>query len=602
MAWALATAESTSGSDGLLEHGLVAREDRSQSQGIAKDLTTIQDPHVAAHGYGLDQMSDLETSQHKDKSRGQGHDGGEGQGIAEDLTTIMSRHVVDQVNGPGVAEDPVMIRDKHASQEQVHEGVEMDAVMLMQNGQQVGYFEEAEIEVFVQEFRERVWKLRAGDPRKARDAVQLTKNLVVRGLQSRLPAIRQVSRQLDTAIAGFWEGLEGIMNVHQNGKWVTRFWKRIRTQARRVSRTAKQNKQILKDMEVDVAEDIENAAICSQEPDASETRATSSGHRERVQEAHDEEMDVVSAMQRSTPPWRSRPEPRDKWLKDDRRRRRTHVRTFRRRSRSRTPDRKRKGTQKGRSTSTAPRAPKAKARPSTNSGARSSTDVVEIVENPRERDDFTVERAIRLWRELMGLAAHNEPGNAMGLADYMVDNLRASADDMDLSEVHTMLTALVQLQALIGAQASQVLQDRVQEIQRDSEAFVEVPVEEEDTNALMQRSMNRATAEDGVSTFGHWLQRMSDALVDMGPVDAALCSQLLLSQLRTRYGQGAGRFFMGERAASLEALAIAHQGSPVTEEQIRASPEGQNWSRHWWTTLPASERKNRFMPGSSMRR
>ena len=185
----------------------------------------------------------------------------------------------------------------------------------------------------------------------------------------------------------------------------------------------------------------------------------------------------------------------------------------------------------------------------------------------------------------MGLAAHNERGNAMGMADYMVDNLRAAVDDMDMVEIHTMLTALVQIQALIGAQASQVLQDRVQEIQRDSEAFVEVPVEEDDTTELMQRSMNRATAEDGISTFGHWLQRVSDSLVDMGVEDAALCSQLLLAQLRTRYGQGTGRTFMGERAASLAALAIAHQGSPATEEQIRASPFSRDWSRMWWETL-----------------
>ena len=304
------------------------------------------------------------------------------------------------MDGPGMEGDLVTIRHKHVQQARQQDGMDVDDLVFMQNGQQVGYFEEAEAEMLVQEFRERVWKVRAGDPRKARDVIVLTRNQVARGLQSRLPAIRQVSRMLESAMVDLWDGLSGLVNVHtnQNGKWATRFWKKVRMQARRVSRTAKHNKEILANREMDAEEDAGNDDACQEPGGHGAEAATSSSQQRPVRKQDEEEMDVVSTMQRGLPPWRSKPEPRDKWLKDDRRRRRTHARNFRRPSRSKTPDRRKKGTSKGKSSTraseagTCARPAKAKARPSANAGARSSTDVVEVEDGTREREDFTVAR------------------------------------------------------------------------------------------------------------------------------------------------------------------------------------------------------------------
>ena len=173
---------------------------------------------------------------------------------------------------------------------------------------------------------------------------------------------------------------------------------------------------------------------------------------------------------------------------------------------------------------------------------------VVVEDGPPQR--MTPADAVQLWRRLIEFSPEGETGQPMGLPTYMIDNLRATAADMDAAEVHTMLAALVQLQALVAAQATEVLNERLQEI----------AAEGVDESALMQGSMTIATAEDGISTFGHRLQKASDALSEMGPKSAKVCARLLQQELKHRYGSGGGRAMMGERARGLEALAIAYIG------------------------------------------
>ena len=72
--------------------------------------------------------------------------------------------------------------------------------------------------------------------------------------------------------------------------------------------------------------------------------------------------------------------------------------------------------------------------------ARGSNEVVAINdEGPAE--PLTGERVVRLWRELLGLIAADEPANAgpMGLPQYVQDNLDMTLSEMNLEEANTML-------------------------------------------------------------------------------------------------------------------------------------------------------------------
>ena len=82
---------------------------------------------------------------------------------------------------------------------------------------------------------------------------------------------------------------------------------------------------------------------------------------------------------------------------------------------------------------------------------------------------------MRLWRELLGLVADDEPANAgpMGLPQYVRDNLEVTLSEMNLEEASATLTAVVQVQSLIMAQVSQAVQavqDRVREAAREAQA------------------------------------------------------------------------------------------------------------------------------------
>ena len=126
-------------------------------------------------------------------------------------------------------------------------GAEEEEVGFMQNGAQEGYMDDDEIQPFVEEFEMRIRQIRGQDPRKARNLVHLVMNQVVKGLRSKLPSLRQVSRSLQAVVVNVWPELEPLVNVHadSHGSWTTKFWKRVRTACRKCSRAYRKRKWCL---------------------------------------------------------------------------------------------------------------------------------------------------------------------------------------------------------------------------------------------------------------------------------------------------------------------------------------------------------------------
>ena len=465
-------------------------------------------------------------------------------------------------------------------------GAEAEEVGFMQNGAQEGYLDDDEIQPFVEEFEMRIRQIRGQDPRKARNLVHLVTNQVVRGQRSKLPSLRQVSRSLQAIVDNVWPELAPLVNVHadSHGSWTTKFWKRVRTACRKCSRAYRKRKVVLSEAKQTAEGEGQGNDVPVCEKDDSEELRENAG----------EEMDVVSTMQRTTPPWRREYRPRDKWLRhrdeSPRRRRPEGHREWRR---DRSPSRPRKGKSKGSrpssSTSVRKFPTRVCARPDREEEPQDEESEVEVVVEDGPPSRMTPADAVQLWRRLIEFSPEGETGQPTGLPTYMIDNLRATAADMDAAEVHTMLAALVQLQALVAAQATEVLNERLQEI----------AAEGADESALMQGSMTIAAAEDGISTFGHWLQKASDALSEMGPKSARVCARLLQQELKHRYGSGGGRAMMGERVRGLEALAIAYlgEGCLPTTEPYEGDPA---WVEHWWRRLLPALRSEEMAIAHSM--
>ena len=227
---------------------------------------------------------------------------------------------------------------------------------------------------------------------------------------------------------------------------------------------------------------------------------------------------------------------------------------------------------------------------------------VQEVPDERDVDSFNVEDGIQLWRNLLELSSEDEVGDPLGLPDYMVDKVRETVADVGAASVHTKLAALIQLQALISAQATEVLNEKLQQVTRgrDGGSGGHDGAEGE-ASSLKQQSMMVATAEDGVSTYGFWIQKASDAWSEMGAAKASICSRMLRSHLRTRYGESEGRNMRGERARSLEALVVAYVQDPC---EIKAEPEERDkaWVTvtHWWRKLLPAIRQEKLIEAHRM--
>ena len=143
--------------------------------------------------------------------------------------------------------------------------------------------------------------------------------------------------------------------------------------------------------------------------------------------------------------------------------------------------------------------------------------------------------------------------NAVGMPRYMIENLEAAVQDLDSYEIGVMMATLIQLQGVVSAQAAQVLQDRQAEVRRaakarareDDQAYADWQAWDDDAHSLMQRSATLVSCEDGISTFGFWLQKLSDAFMGMDATKQGLCADILRGYLVGRYGTGMGRAAMG---------------------------------------------------------
>ena len=203
-----------------------------------------------------------------------------------------------------------------------------------------------------------------------------------------------------------------------------------------------------------------------------------------------------------------------------------------------------------------------------------------------------------------GLTAENEKGGSapMGLPTYMVQNVEAALSKLNMEEVNIMMTSLVQVQSLVMAQVSQAVQERIRELAAqettaptDREEETEWP-EEDDEERLMQRSLMVATGDNGIGSFGFWLQKMTEELAEMDERGRAICSDILRGHLTARYGTtSASRRCMGERARSLEALVVAFQGPETTESEMCERVEDKKWVAKWWNLLIQAMRQEELI-------
>ena len=193
--------------------------------------------------------------------------------------------------------------------------------------------------------------------------------------------------------------------------------------------------------------------------------------------------------------------------------------------------------------------------PSRASSARGSSEVVNV-----EADALSHDGALALWMQILELGP--EPNN-YGLPQYQVDNLVATMEDLDATDVATLLSAYGHVQGLCQAQVATAANARLQRLREESaartSAAVEAPDHEEEEEEAEWTSMMQAatafhTVQGGLSTFAINLQSMTDQFSEMSRPRQVVRSGLLRGKLAARYGTGAGRKSMGSRAESVEAL------------------------------------------------
>ena len=159
------------------------------------------------------------------------------------------------------------------------------------------------------------------------------------------------------------------------------------------------------------------------------------------------------------------------------------------------------------------------------SGAGSSTDVIKV-----DADALSHEDALHLWMQILELRHMGAEPNNYGLPQYQRDNLEATLEDLDATDVATLLAAYGHVQGICQAQVSTAANARLRRIREnaqtaagadergDSEA---APEEEDEWNALMQGVTALHTVQGGLSTFALNLQSMTDQLSGDEPCPAS---------------------------------------------------------------------------------
>ena len=84
------------------------------------------------------------------------------------------------------------------------------------DGGQPGLLNEEVIDDFAEEMVEYIRDLRRRDARLARDLTWILGAMINRGLRSRLPSLRQISRRVQAVQQTWYMALQHHMNVHSN--------------------------------------------------------------------------------------------------------------------------------------------------------------------------------------------------------------------------------------------------------------------------------------------------------------------------------------------------------------------------------------------------
>ena len=292
------------------------------------------------------------------------------------------------------------------------------------------------------------------------------------------------------------------------------------------------------------------------------------------------------------PPWRRTYTNRDRWLKrgnDEGWHRRRHREWKGEHWRGSSPKRNRakgKGKTKGSRTPVA----KPKARPYsiwTSSGRREMNgdncemeeeeeEVVEVEDEaeasasrtpgPRpDREPFTVENAMHLWREFLDMGEDE----GLGYPEWALDRVRDTIEDWSAEDASTLLAAHQQFLGLVMAQVAEIAQRRIARARQENRR----PGLDRDDTSLMQTSQVVKSVEGGISTYGLELQFLTDEFAGMDAARARIRSSLLRTLLARRYGCASGRLSMGTRAMALEAAVVAYDD------------EDRRWGERWWKRL-----------------
>ena len=130
---------------------------------------------------------------------------------------------------------------------------EEEAVSLMEDARQPGLLEEERLDIFIDEFVDRVRELRGRDVRVARDVVAIVGTHIRRGLTSRLPSLRRASERLQPVQQAWHAAMRHLQNVHTNAneKWAWDWWARLRVACRSASRRYKRRRLYEQVVEVD---------------------------------------------------------------------------------------------------------------------------------------------------------------------------------------------------------------------------------------------------------------------------------------------------------------------------------------------------------------
>ena len=492
--------------------------------------------------------------------------------------------------------------------------------------------------------RGKVLAIRRRGRGKAKFVLSTLTSMLRRGMRSKLESLRQVSGAIQEVVQELWPSVEHVEAEPSEiySRWLTNFWQSTRAVCRRAAqrfRRERRREQAVagEDMEMDSDPDPSRDALQPGDamaggnfdegqvvaapvggeivdegagPERGEpTGALQAGVDMEAASGMDsrcvdrasgtepeQDKDVVSLMALDTPPWKRPRSNRDKWLKRDEDSHRRRERD-RRPRRSRTPETRR---EKGKEVSASPRHGPAgrweKGGPRRAETAAGSSEVVTV-----DPEALSHDGALSLWMQILELRHMGPEPNNYGLPQYQVDNLVATMEDLDATDVATLLSAYGHVQGLCQAQVATAANARLRRIREQQAApepgaeevpeFQEEDEEENEWSSMMQAAPALHTVQGGLSTFAIHLQSMTDQFSEMTRPRQIVRSNLLRGRLASRYGTGAGRKSMGGRAENVEALMGAFAETQDDTVFFQETAADVQWINSWWPIMEAAMRE-----------